>query len=257
MFAKERYRTIEQLLQEQKSVSVVELKQRFGVSAETVRRDLYEMEKEGLLYRVHGGAMLPQAMGSWTPLSIRREEACTEKRELSAAALSFVAEGDTLFLECGSTAILFAKELLTRFSDLRVITNSLSVMQLLQESPFTLISLGGEYMAEEDGFTGQLAVETVTRLHAKHAFVFPSAVSLTHGAAVFSMNFVGVAQAFAQNADHVYCLADSHKFGRDALYHMPLSPSTLYVTDSALPDEAAHLFRESGFHLLRAGEKQI
>lgn len=255
MFAKERYAEIERLLQEEKSVSVSDLKKRFGVSAETVRRDLYALEEEGRLYRVHGGAMFPQTMGDCAPLSSRIGAACLEKRELSEAALSFVREGDTLFLDSGSTAILFAQVMKERFSSLCVITNSLSAVEILKDTDFTLLVTAGEYQKDEEAFGGRLAAESAGMLHARHAFIFPSSVTLEQGAMVFSSALSEVQLAFAQNADRVYCLADSNKFGHGALYRLPLPPYTRYVTDSGIAPETAKRFREAGFHLLLAGEE--
>ena len=100
MLAEERYQKIEALIQEKGIVKASELTELFGVSLETVRRDLFFLETKGTLRRVHGGAARPQRRSEFRPFGERREEQSREKRAIAAVAVSMIREDDIIALDC-------------------------------------------------------------------------------------------------------------------------------------------------------------
>ena len=111
MFAKERQQKIYLILKEKNAVTTSALVELFGVSIETVRRDLLEMEQNGLLIRVHGGAVLNSDMKPYMNLPDRNKMQVEQKNDLALNALKFISEGDIIGVDTGSTAISFAKAL--------------------------------------------------------------------------------------------------------------------------------------------------
>lgn len=102
MFAKERQQKIYLMLKEKNAVTTSDLGERFGVSIETVRRDLLEMEQNGLLIRVHGGAVLNSDMKPYLNLTDRNKMQVEQKYDLALNALKFISEGDIIGVDSGS-----------------------------------------------------------------------------------------------------------------------------------------------------------
>jgi len=116
MFAKNRQDKIYEHIQKFGAATTADLVKEYSVSVETIRRDLLFMEEQGLLKRVHGGAVANSDMKKFYNLQERNKEFSDEKRNLSLNAAGFVKEGDIIFLDQGSTAISFAQILKEKFS---------------------------------------------------------------------------------------------------------------------------------------------
>jgi len=139
----ERTRTIERLLWEQGRVTVDELSALFGVSAVTVRQDLAALEQEGRLTRIRGGAVQADAGSSSTSsFDARARDRLAEKRAIAARAAELVRDGDTIILDCSTTAYHLARCWKDR-RNLVVITNGLRVAQALGDNPSTTVIMPG------------------------------------------------------------------------------------------------------------------
>lgn len=143
MLVEERYRRIRTLLKSHGTVSVEHMTQALGVSRETVRRDLVELETAGEIRRVHGGAMLVE---SELPISVRAGIRVKEKRALARGAQAYIGSGQTLFIDAGTTTAILA-EALGSLSGLHVVTNSVAVAN----------ELSGERAAKSGGAFGSPA----------------------------------------------------------------------------------------------------
>ncbi len=247
MFAKERQEQIAKLIETHGAVTTAKLVQEFGVSIETIRRDLLEMEREHLLNRVHGGAVAISGMKQIYSLSKRNQEFGAEKRQLSFKATEFVCEGDIIGVDAGSTAIAFAEALKERFSRLTVITHSLDVFEILHEhQDMAVILCGGHYMKTENAFYGALTMDMMRKLHVQKAFIFPSAVSMKYGIGDYSQEFYTIQKCLMDSAECIYVLADSSKFEKRALLKVDdMNPDFCYVTDSQLSEELKQLYAEN------------
>ena len=140
MFANERHQKILSLLKRNGAVTTAELIEVFGVSIETVRRDLLQLERSGQLQRVHGGAIVPGNMRPYPDLPQRLEANQSSKEALCATATLLVEEDDIICIDSGSTAYFFAKALVGKFSRLTVVTHSMDVFEILsQKEGFRII----------------------------------------------------------------------------------------------------------------------
>lgn len=256
MFADERYKEIQKILNEKGSVSVSELMDRFHVSIETVRRDLMSMERQGTLKRVHGGAVRPASMKEFKQVSFRKQEFYEEKFALSEAGINLIKDGDIISIDSGSTAVIFARALKGKFRELTVITHSLEAFkELEQETQYKRILVGGEYLENENAFYGELATEFLNSLRIGKAFIFPSAVSLSGGVEDFVTELVPVQKGFIRSANQIYVMADSSKFEKTALLKLcELEACDGIVTDDKLEDGIYDRYREANINLMRAGE---
>lgn len=252
MLASQRQQEIAQQVKQNGAVTVAELTEQFGVSVETVRRDLLAMEKAGLLSRVHGGAVAATEMITYQPLEKRDQEQSDQKDALARTAATLVCEGDYIAIGTGSTPAYFAQELKKRIRSLTVVTYSLRVFEILKDMPgYRLILLGGQYIPEENSFYGQMTLDLLNNLHVQKSFVFPSAVSLEHGICGFEETLYPLQQKLLRCCDQAYILADSSKFERTALYKVAdMRPEYIYVTDPELPEQLRHLYEENSLTVI-------
>lgn len=257
MFAKERQYQIVELLRANGAVTVSDLIERFDVSIETVRRDLLQLEKQGALQRVHGGAVLLGEMMPISELPKRIEENKDGKAELSETAASLVQEGDIIYIDNGATAVYFAQAIKARFSKLTVVTNSQDVFNILgSKDGFMLILTGGHFMKEERAFYGYLTQETIKKLYVDKAFVIPSAISLQGGVCDFSHELAPIQHQVIAQCGKLYFLADSQKFERHGLLKLAdLDQNCFIVTDSGIGDNLRQLYAEKGVHIITKKER--
>lgn len=257
MFAKERQEQIYELIVKNNAVTVSKLVELFGVSVETVRRDLLEMEHNGLLCRVHGGAVAKNEMRKVSNLSKRNTEQNSQKRELSLKACEFINNGDIIAVDAGSTAILFAEVLKEKFSKLTVITYSLDVFNILNShKEFSVILCGGHFMREENAFYGPITTSSISGLNAEKAFIFTSGLSLEYGISDFCNELFNNQKALINNSSEIFMLADSSKFEKTALLKLDdMKSDYIYITDSELPEELKKLYQENDIKIYTGGAK--
>ena len=161
------------LLQENGALRIGDLTEMFDVSNETVRRDLAALEEQGLLTRTRGGA-LAESVRSETSFQRRMRENSAEK-QIARIAASYVQDGSTIIIDSGSTMAHLVRQLRSK-RDLVVITNGIThVEDLLSNPTLTVVVTGGLIRRATMGGAGPLAVESLSSLHADHAFL------ATHG----------------------------------------------------------------------------
>lgn len=227
-----------------------ELTERLGVSTVTIRKDLTFLEEQGLIVRSHGGAKLAQDVTNVTNL-MKRGLAQTEVKErLATKALEFVQDGDTIYLDSGSTVGAMAAGLRNRA--IRVITNSLQVMNDLADAPdLSLIAVGGNYRLEAGSFIGPAANDMVSRFQVDLAFL--GATAFSDKGMFFSQNVIEsqLKEAVLTHASRRIIVADSTKFKAQAfsLFARPTLVDIL-ITDSGFPEEAAETFGQLGVEVV-------
>ncbi len=164
LLAETRRHAIEEHLRSTGAVSVAEVEDRFGVSPMTARRDLAELERRGVVRRTHGGAVLPHASAREDSFARRLEVAADEKRQLAAAAVATLSEGESVFLDSSTTSYFVARRIAETQIDVTVLTNSLPIADLLfnQAGPgLEVIVMGGTLRRLNRSFVGPVAVQAV------------------------------------------------------------------------------------------------
>ena len=191
-------------------------------------------------------------------LKQRNEEYSNQKHNLSVKASEFIAEGDVIAIDSGSTAILLAEVIKERFSRLTVVTHSLDVFNILcNHKDFSVILCGGHFLQSENAFFGSLTLNMMNMLHITKAFIFPSAVSLEFGICDYNNDLYQLQKKLIQISVDIYILADSTKFEKKALLKLDdMKDNYKYITDCNLSEDLKNLYKENNINIYTGGNKK-
>ncbi|WP_019634946.1 DeoR/GlpR family DNA-binding transcription regulator [Actinomadura atramentaria] len=217
MLPAERHAQIVEALRDNRVVSTEEFGRLLGVSAETVRRDLKELERRGALVRVHGGATARDGgTGEEPPFTERAGIASAAKTAIGRAAAALVRPGQTVVIDVGTTAVAVARALPAEFRG-TVATCSLQVAAELAGRPgVDVLVAGGRVRAGDLACSGAQAVAFFADLHADVAFLGSGGLDAATGLTDFHLDEVATRRVILGTALRSYVLADSGKFGRVA-----------------------------------------
>lgn len=222
MWQEERHRRIRDQLAAFGQISVDRITEEFGVSRETVRRDLMDLEQAGELRRIRGGAVPVKRED--TTFGIRVTLRLQEKRAIARTALQLLQSGMTLFMDAGSTSTIMAETLAAPhgLTDLNIITNSVDVARLLAERPdqpsrrFRVILLAGEVKHDPMETHGAATINDIQRYRADVALLAPWGIDARMGAMNYFIHGAEIATAMVRNADKTVILADHSKISAPA-----------------------------------------
>jgi DeoR family transcriptional regulator, fructose operon transcriptional repressor len=232
-FADERQAEVLRLLGADGRVESACLAELFGVSAESVRKDLARLEARGLLRRVHGGAV-PGRPRREEPNVATRTEQAAEKSAIARHALRFVPDGGSLLLDAGTTTLRLA-ELLPTDRELVVYTNAIPVLSTLVRRGIAAVGLGGRVRPETMAAVGPLAVAALATINVDVAFLGTNALSFRRGLTTPDADEAEVKHAMLAAARQRVFLVDTSKFGRESLArHATLQDVDILVTDDAV-----------------------
>ena len=246
MWAHERHSRIVALLNERQRLTTENFSAELGVSKETIRRDLIELELSGKLSRVHGGA-IPQNVPI-EPSYIEREELHRlEKRAIARAAAALITPGMSCFIDAGSTTQALAQALLAR-TDIQIITNSVSIASELAGNPgLDVVLLGGRIAQEMPATYGDQTVAEIGRFHLDLAIVSPVGVDARAGAIDYLWHEAAVARAMLEHARQRIVLADRTKLGQTSRMQIcSASAVDVLVTDALAGDKVVRQLQAGG-----------
>ena len=225
-------------------VMVDDLATRFGVTAQTIRRDLAELDDSGALERVHGGAILRSGTVN-IGYQDRRALNAEEKRQIAKACAAEIPQGASLFLAIGTTIEALARELL-RHSGLMVVTNNMNVANILAENPACqVIVTGGTLRRSDGGLTGPLTEAAIRQFKVDIAVIGCSALDGAGDMLDYDIHEVGVSRALIAQARRAWLVTDCSKLGRVAPARIASVEAldTLFI-DTPLPDTLSTLCRQ-------------
>lgn len=235
--------------------TVDELARAFGVSAETVRRDLARLAADGLVQKVHGAAVHSRltAEGSFQD---RMAEDAAAKQAIAEALLAHVSPGETLFLDTGSTTLAAAKAL-ARVPRLTVITNAHAIADALSAAPGgRTFLLGGTYRAGNGQTVGPHVLEDIARFRADAAVLTVSALDAEAGAMDADADEAAIARAMIACARRTVVLAASTKFGRRAGFLVCRHEAIdVLISESAPAGELAAVLQEADVAVVVAADE--
>lgn len=231
MLLTDRHSDIVALAKERGRVLVDELATHFGVTPQTIRKDLNDLCEQRLLSRVHGGAVLPSGIENME-YEARRKIASAEKDAIGRAAAELIPDHASLFINIGTTTEAVSQALL-KHDGLMVITNNINVANRMRTYPsIEVIVAGGVVRGSDGGIVGEAAVDFIKQFKVDYAVIGASAID--HDGALLDFDFreVKVAQAIIANARHVILVADATKFERTAPVRIGhLSQVDTFITD--------------------------
>jgi DeoR/GlpR family transcriptional regulator of sugar metabolism len=228
---------------------VGELAVAFGVSEMTVRRDLRDLERDGKLTRVHGGAVRVAREPSFAEVVVERLDL---KDRIGAAAAGLIEDGQTIMLDIGTTTLQFARHL--RGRRLTVITSNLAAYEeLLPETSIELVLLGGTVRRNYRSLVGVLAEDALRQLRADVAFLGASGVEEDLSIVDTTMVEVPIKRAMLASAARSVLLVDSAKFGMRGVVRV-CGPEDLdvVVTDAEAPVEVRRALDRAGVEVIAA-----
>lgn len=251
MFAEERQSKIVQMVENGRSVKVLELAERFEVSESTIRRDLQELEEKNLLKRTHGGAVGVQRKSYEQSFQEKKEAHFIEKERIGELAASLLEDGDSVILDTGTTTLEIAKRI--HHKKLTVITNGLDIAEELSGiEGIELILTGGVLRGNTRAMVGTLAENMLRGFKADMAFIGANGITLEEG--ITTPNFVEAMtkKSMVSSATRVYAVLDTSKFQQVSLAVIaPLKEITAVITAGDLEEELAALYESQGIEIRR------
>ncbi|PXW13763.1 DeoR/GlpR family DNA-binding transcription regulator [Paraburkholderia caballeronis] len=247
MKASDRHRAILDLVL-MRDANVEQLSSALGVSEATIRRDLAQLAKERRLVRTYGGATA--RVGTHEPEASLEERKATQREQKEAiahAAAAHVADGDTVFLDGGTTCAALARHLAARQQELHVVTNNLLAVMTLANAPGVQLTLiGGDVRSSSMSTLGPLAELTLSRLSVDRAFLGADGVVAGFGLCEASAQQAWLKECIVSRAADVVVLADTEKLGRARQqYWTPLQRPWRLITSSLAGETLLQPFREA------------
>lgn len=236
MYGQERKFKIMDCLKQQGSVSVNELAALLSASRETIRRDLRELEAQGLLTRTHGGAYASDngmeltasaspghlVTGNEYPFSVRQGVQVEAKRKIAAKAASFLQDRDTIFIDNSSTTF-YLLDYLPRDMHLIVITNSIRILMessRVENPNISFIMLAGLYNSYNYSVYGRPALKSVEDFYPDKAFISCAGVTPERGLTDQGLNEIDIRLTILRKAKTTYLLADNTKLTKNEPFHL-------------------------------------
>jgi DeoR/GlpR family transcriptional regulator of sugar metabolism len=241
-----RHQMILQALRQRSPVLVGELAAALDCSEMTVRRDLESLERSGGLRRVHGGAASVFFSAEETPYGIRALEFSDAKATIGAAAASLLADGETVILDGGTTAMEVARALRSR--RLTVMPLALRPVFELHECPgIKLLLPGGEVRPGELSLMGSLTEPSFSQLRFDTCVMGPCGIDVKAGITTHLLAETAVKRAAARASQRVIAVADSSKLGRVAFGHVcDLGEIDIVLTDAGADQQRVEELRAAG-----------
>jgi DeoR family glycerol-3-phosphate regulon repressor len=235
------------------NVKVEALAERFGVTLQTVRRDVKLLSDAGMLARFHGGVRLPTS--TTENIAYRQRQQLNEdaKRAIARVVAAQVPEGCSLILNIGTTTEAIARELLAH-RGLRVITNNLNVATILSDNPdCEVIVAGGLVRGRDRGIIGEATVEFIAQFRVDIGVIGISSIEADGTLRDFDYREVKVAQAIIRASRQVWLAADHSKFNRPAMVEVGrLDQVDKLFTDRAPPPAFDKLLAEADVRCIAA-----
>jgi len=236
-----RKKEILELVRSQGFLSIESLAKHFSVTAQTIRRDVNELAKTGLLRRYHGGAGLPSSVEN-LGYQARKMFCSSGKIRIARTLAKYIPDEASLFIDIGTTAEEVAKALCNH-KGLRIITNNLNAACILSEkSDFEVFVTGGTVRSGDHGITGEAALDFINHFNVDFGIISISGIDAEGTLLDFDYSEVRIGQAIIARSKKVFLAADHTKFGRNAMVRIcNISEVDALFTDQEPPKEIMEL----------------
>ena len=244
MYALERRRQIVALARRDGQVSVVGLAEQLAVAQETIRRDLADLERQGLLHRVHGGAFPAERISFEGDVSVRKDRNPEEKARIGQRAVAEAEGAEVIYIDEGSTPAQLARAL-NPVQQLTVVTPSIPVVNVFQNHPrVSTFLLGGAVRSRSMATTGDWASRMLAELVIDVAFLGTNGFTLSHGLTCPDVQVAAVKRAAIAAARRSVLIADSARFGTDSFVSFgSITDVDTVITGMAAPRKIVETLR--------------
>ena len=232
-------------------VIVSELSEEFGVTEETIRRDLEKLDEEGLAHKTYGGAVSAKRDLLDLPLNVRKNVSVTEKQQIAALCAEKVKDGSIIMLDSSSTAIFIVKQLKSR-QNLTVITNSVEILlELSDMKGWNVISTGGSLKEGALALVGPAALHTIANYHADISICSAKGIDVDFGISESNDADAEIKRVMLSSASEKILALDSTKFDKRSFVRVcPIRNIDLLITDKAPDEKWLSVLKESSFDVI-------
>ena len=242
---------IAEMVEKQQTVTNQELIEKFGISIETVRRDLAYLEQHGILKRVYGGAVKNE-IARKEPLYISREQKMSdEKEKIAVATEALIHPNDIVFFDLGTTVEMVAKKL-GKDKSIHAFTNAVRTAIVLAEKSDEVILTGGKIRNGEFALSGGIAEENLVKFNIDKAIIGAAGITDT-GITDFITEEALFRKKVIENAKEVILIADHTKFGVKAMCNVcDILCIDVLITDENAPKEILKSIEKKGIRVIIA-----
>ena len=253
MFTEERRQKIKDLLRGQNRLTVKELTNLFEVSNVTIRRDFNELEKQGLLRRTYGGAIIPESTIAEPSVLERQIKYLEEKRKIGELAAQLIKDGESIMIDGGTTTLQVAKSIKLK-KNLVAVTNALNVAMELQGSDkIETILIGGTLRKKTLVLAGPLSEENLDRFQTDKVILGISALSIEKGLFTVNPLEAKVKKTMISSGGELIVVADSSKIGKVAfVFIASVGDISKLITDNKISSADIKAFEDQGVEVLIA-----
>jgi DeoR family transcriptional regulator, fructose operon transcriptional repressor len=233
-------------------VDVTEVSKELGLALETIRRDLKDLERQGLLRRVYGGAVAVERLGFESALAVRSTRHQAQKNRIAEAAATFIKSAESVYIDEGFLPMLVG-ERLPADRPLTVVTPSLATAKALVDRPdITVLVIGGRVRAQTLGVVDHWAVAMLETLVLDLAFIGGNGISIEHGVTVPDSAVAAVKTTAMRICRRRILIADSSKYGVDSFVSFAqMRDFERFITDDGLPIAQVANLHEHGIDVTR------
>ncbi|GAB6928952.1 DeoR/GlpR family DNA-binding transcription regulator [Paenibacillus sp. JCM 10914] len=247
MLAAERKLRIVNYVRQHRLATVTALALEFGVHEATIRRDLMEIEQEGLVKRTHGGVIAEHWTNDEPSFSERSTTHLDQKMRIGKMAASLVEDGEHIIIDSGTTTLHIARNLVNR-NNITVVTNDMNVAAELRDaSGVKVILTGGELYPSSYMLNGMFTNHVLDSLHVEKAFIGIPAIHPAHGLMHPEAHLVPAKQGMIKASREIVVVADDSKLNKLSLHTVaPNSAVHTLITGTEATDEDIKAFQETG-----------
>jgi len=253
-----RLEEIYKVIENKQNVRVSQLAKQFDVTPKTIRIDLTRLEESGMIKRVHGGAVIAGSYNKIHSMLIKKNQNINEKKRIALKAYEHIKEGDTIYLDSGSTIFELAKLI---DKQVTVITNDPYIAwELTENEHVVLYVVGGrlkrvgQHSAYHASiYCGSEAIKMIKSFTIQKMFVSSSAFNFEQGLMVFSAEDAEVKRAVLSSSKQIYGLIDYSKFNRSALCSfLAADEINEIITDSRITENEIREAEKEGIRIVVA-----
>ncbi|MBU0476246.1 MAG: DeoR/GlpR family DNA-binding transcription regulator [Bacteroidetes bacterium] len=242
-----------EILEVDGQAKVSSLSNKFNVSSVTIRNDLEQLEKKGLVIRTRGGALKAQKVGIDYNLETKRKKNHIEKELIGKKAAALVGDGETIILDSGTTTMEIAKNL-QNIENLTVISNALNIVSHLVNLPNVKVIVPGGYLRKESlSLIGYSAEEELKNYYCDKLFIGVDGIDATYGISTPNAEEAHLNKAMISIAKEIFVVADSSKFlKRSFAFISTLDEITSIITDANIPEHQHKALLNMGVNVIIA-----
>lgn len=237
MLPRERLEIIKEIALKEKKVYVSKLSEKFDVTEETIRRDLEKLELQGIVTRSYGGAILnAEKTNEDIPFYKRSKTNIESKQYIAAKAVDFIKEGSTIVADCSSTVLETLKMIKNR-NDVTVITNSVEVLQELNQSDLNIISTGGSVIQRSLSLQGPITQNTIRKYNVDIALVSCKGIDLEKGILDSNEAEAEIKRTMIKQSNKAILLVDHSKYDKTSFVKLFDYENIDYIITDEEPKE--------------------